>query len=166
MKNSKLIAVTLSVSILAACTEPNGEPGRGVEHGGAVSKADVGTVGGAVAGGLIGSTIGGGVGQGIAIVGGGLLGAVLGNAIGSSLDNADRAAYDRASQHAMESGKTRKWRNEDNGHHGSIVPHKGYHNEEGQYCRKYTQYIYIEGKKHQGTGTACRDSNGQWNIVE
>lgn len=166
MQNSKLIAALLAASILTACTEPNGEPGRGIENGGALSKRDVGIAAGVVSGVAVGSLIGGGAGQVVAMVGGGLLGGMLGNSIGASMDNADRAAYDRASQQAMESGQTRTWNNSDSGHSGSITPRKRYKNAEGQYCRQYTQRIVIDGKNKQGRGTACRADDGTWNIVD
>lgn len=162
MKHNTRIVLVLTASLLTACTEPNGAPGRGIENRGALSKTDVGTAVGVVGGGLIGSTIGGGAGKVVAVLGGGLLGGILGNQIGQSLDNADRAAYDRASQQAMETGHTQSW-NHDN-HHGSIHPHKRYVNSDGQYCREYTQTIYVDGKKHQGHGTACRQADGTWAI--
>jgi len=166
MRGSKLLAIALSVTMLGACTEPNGAPGNGIMNGGAPDKQDVGTAIGVVGGALIGSAIGGGIGQGLAIVAGGLLGGVLGNAIGESMDNADRAAYNRASQRAMESGQTRSWRNSDSGNYGTITPHRRYVNDEGQYCRKYTQTIYIDGEKHTGHGIACRQDDGSWQVSE
>ena len=164
MKNSKPVAIMLSAIMLVSCTEPNGAPGRGFEHGGALNKEDVGTAVGVVGGGIIGSTIGGGAGRTIAIIGGGLLGGILGNSVGKSLDRADMASYEQASQNAMETGHTRTWKNGDN--HGKIVPYKRYTNDEGQYCREYTQTIYVGDERHQGHGTACRESDGTWRIVE
>ncbi len=151
---------------LASCTEPSGEPGKGIEHGGALNKSDVGTAAGAVAGGLVGSAFGGGVGNALAIVGGGLLGGILGHEVGASLDRADQAAYEHASQNAMDSGQARTWKNPQTGHHGTIIPSRSYQNAEGQHCRKYTQIIYVEGKRHKAHGTACREEDGTWRIVE
>ncbi|HEU5047280.1 MAG TPA: RT0821/Lpp0805 family surface protein [Rickettsiales bacterium] len=166
MKHKKIISCLLVASILGGCTEPNGAPGRGVENGGALSKTDVGTAAGVVAGGVLGSTIGGGTGQVIATIGGGLLGGILGNSIGKSLDNADRAEYDRAAQHAMETGHRQSWKNADSGHRGYITPRKSYHADDGSLCREYTQTIYIEGKKHRASGTACRTEDGTWKIAD
>jgi len=166
MQRSKYIAVLLAASMLVSCTEPDGSPGRGIENGGALSKKDVGTAVGVVGGGLIGSAFGAGAGQVAAVIGGGLLGGILGNSVGQSMDNADRAAYDRASQRAMETGQTRGWRNNDTGNYGIVKPYKNYTNYEGQYCRKYKQRIYIDGEKHTGHGTACREDDGTWKIVQ
>lgn len=166
MKQSKFVAALLAVTMLTACTEPNGRPGKGIENGGALSKTDVGVAAGVVTGGLLGSAIGSGAGQVAAVIGGGLLGGWLGGSIGQSLDNADRAEYDRASQAAMESGKTHSWRNTHTGHHGTIVPKAKYKADDGTYCREYSQTIYVEGKKQRGHGTACRDADGTWSVDE
>ncbi len=165
MQRSELLSTLLVITMLTACTEPDGSPGRGIMHGGALNKEDVGTAVGAVGGGLVGSAIGGGAGKVIAVVGGTLLGGILGNTVGRSLDNADRAAYDAASQRALERGERQSWRNSHTGHHGVIVPKTSYTNDEGQLCRKYTQTIYIHGKPHTGYGRACRSSDGTWQIV-
>lgn len=164
--SSKTLALLLTASMLTACTEPSGRPGRGVMHGGALNKSDVGTAAGAIGGGLLGSTIGSGSGQVVATIGGVLLGGMLGNSIGTSLDNADRAAYDRASQRALENGRTQSWRNRNSGNYGSISPSKRYRNEYGQYCREYTQTIYVDGRKHSGHGLACREPDGSWQIID
>jgi len=165
MQNSKTIAILLTATMLTACTEPNGAPGRGVENGGALSKTDVGVAIGAVAGGIGGAFIGAGWGQAAAVVGGALIGGTLGGIIGNSLDNADRAAYDRASQNAMETGQPQSWENPETGHYGTVHPHHHY-KKDGKYCREYTQTITVDGKTHEGHGTACRQKDGTWKIVE
>jgi len=152
---SKFLALLLVSSMLAGCSGNN-----------TPSKADIGTAAGAIGGGVIGYQFGGGAGKALATVGGALLGGLLGNAIGTSLDNADRAAYDSASQRAMATGQTASWKNTDSGHYGSISPQRHYMNEDGQLCREYTQTIYISGKKHTGRGTACQLPDGTWQIME
>lgn len=166
MKHQKLTAVVIAATMLTACTEPNGAPGKGIMNGGALNKSDVGTGVGVVGGALLGSAVGGGAGQVVAIIGGGLLGGYLGHLIGHNMDEQDMANYNAASQRAMEKGTSTSWKNSDTGHHGTITPQKRYTNDEGQYCREYTQSIYIEGKKHTGHGTACRQDDGTWKIVE
>lgn len=162
--NRKFLAVLLTATMLTACTEPNGAPGRGIENGGALSKTDVGTAVGAIGGGVLGSAIGQGTGNVAAIIGGTLLGGILGNSVGKSMDRADMASYQQASQSAMETGHTRSWRNGDK--HGTIVPHRRYTNDEGRYCREYTQTIYVGNEKHLGHGTACREEDGSWRIAD
>jgi len=132
-------------------------------NGGALSKQEAGVALGLVGGGLLGSAIGSGSGQVAAIIGGGLLGSMLGGSVGSSMDNADRAAYDRATQRAMDSGCYSTWKNGDA--RGSIQPKKYYRNDDGMLCREYSQTIYIGKEKHKGYGTACKQADGSWQIV-
>lgn len=166
MLRSQWIAIAITASMLTACSEPGGSPARGVSQGGSPSKSDIGTAAGAIGGGIIGYQFGGGAGQALATVGGVLLGGMLGNSIGSSLDNADRNAYDTVSQHAMETGRVESWKNPTSGNYGTIQPHQQYVNHAGQYCREYTQSIYVEGRKHNAHGTACREEDGTWQIID
>lgn len=161
---SSIITVLLCASFLTACTEPDGSPGRGLMNGGALNKQEAGVALGVVSGSVLGSMIGSGTGQVAAIIGGGLLGGVLGGSVGSSMDNADRAAYDRATQRSMETGSYGTWKNGAN--RGSIQPRKYYRNDDGMLCREYTQTIYIGKEKHKGRGTACKQADGTWVIVE
>ncbi len=165
MLHSKFVAVVLATSMLVACTEPGGEPGRGVMQGGSPNKSDIGTAAGAIGGGIIGYQFGGGAGKALATVGGALLGGMLGRSIGSSMDNADKVAYDNASQRAMETGRSQSWKNPHSGHYGSVTPQRRYVDDEGQLCREYTQTIYIDGKKNTGRGTACREDDGTWRLI-
>src|SRR5271156_2524120 len=123
MKNSQYIAILLTATMLTACTEPNGAPGRGIENGGALSNTDVGTAVGAIGGGVLGSTICKGARKIVAAIGGTLLGGILGNAVGKSMDQKAMASYEQASQSAMQTGHTRTWKNGNN--HGTVVPHTG-----------------------------------------
>ena len=166
MHYSKWIATLLSVSMLAGCTEPNGAPGQGIFNGGAPNKQDVGTGIGAVGGALIGGAFGGGAGQVAAVLAGALLGGALGNTIGKSLDDQDRAAYDRASQRAMETGTARHWNNPDSGNSGTIIPRRSFTDSDGEYCREYSQTITVDGEKHSATGVACRKPDGNWQIKQ
>lgn len=159
------LCVFVSLS-LAACTEPGGQPGRGVLQGGAINKSDIGTAAGAIGGGILGSTIGGGAGQTAATIGGVLLGGMLGRSVGSSLDNADRAAYERASERAFQTGNSTSWRSQKTGNYGSIRPTGAYVDDYGNYCREYNQTIYIDGERQSGHGTACREQDGSWRITD
>lgn len=167
MKFSSLIAALAATSLLTACAQPGGQ---GVLQGGqGLNKADIGTVAGAIGGGVIGHNIGSGAGQTVATIGGTLLGAYLGNSIGSSLDAADRAAYEQTSQRALETaqpGQTLPWNNPQSGNSGTITPKNQYKNAQGEYCREYNQTIKVGGKTQTGYGTACRQADGSWKIVE
>jgi surface antigen len=167
MKTHSLIAVLAATSLLTACAEPGG---RGVTQGGSgVNKQEIGTLAGAIGGGILGSNIGGGKGAIAGTIAGTLLGGALGNSIGSSLDNADRAAYNDASQRALETaqpGQSLPWKNTQSGNYGSITPSGYYKDSQGRYCREYTQKIIVGGKTQEGHGTACREPDGTWKIIE
>lgn len=169
MKFAPFVAIIAATSLLTACAEPGGQPGRGVLQGGNMNKQDVGTIAGAIGGGIIGSNVGGGKGRTTAIIAGTLLGAALGNQVGASLDRADMIMYQDTSQRALETGQpgqTLPWKNPQTGNYGSVTPKAYYQNSGGEYCREYTQTIVVGGKKQDGYGTACRQPDGTWKIVE
>jgi surface antigen len=127
-----------------------------------------GAVVGAVAGGVAGSMIGKGSGRLIMTGLGTLLGAYIGSQVGKSLDNADRAAAANTAQQTFENNKTGQpgtWNNPDNGHTGTITPTKTYQQADGAYCREYQQTVTVGGKTEQAYGTACRQPDGSWKIV-
>lgn len=133
-------------------------------------KEGIGTLLGAVAGAAIGNEIGGeGTGEVIAIAGGTLAGAAIGGSIGRSLDRADRVAMHNATYRSLEhnqTGSASEWVNPDTGHRGTVTPVDTYQTETGQYCREFQQTIIIGGEEHEGYGTACRQPDGTWKIVE
>jgi surface antigen len=57
------------------------------------------------------------------------------------------------------------WVDPDTGQSGSTVPTRTFQNAVGQPCREFTQTIIVAGRKEQGYGTACRQPDGSWQIV-
>jgi surface antigen len=142
--------------------------GRGIEQAGERiqenPKAVLGTVVGAAGGGLIAAAAGGGTGW---IVAGSLLGGMAGGFVGHKLDDRDRRMAEEAAARAFEqnrTGQTSTWSNPDTGHSGTITPTKTYQLANGQYCRRYTQTIDVGGDPQEASGTACRRSDGTWEI--
>lgn len=131
-------------------------------------KSLFGTLGGAALGGLLGSQVGSGTGRMVATGAGVLLGAFVGREIGKSLDAADRAAMAQTQQRALEytpSNQAVAWRNPDTGNNGTYVPRPAYQNPDGQFCREFTQTVSVGGQTEQAYGTACRQPDGAWQIV-
>lgn len=131
-------------------------------------KQNTGAIIGAVGGALLGSAIAGHDDQGIGVAMGAAMGGILGAGIGKSLDDADRAAMQRAQYNAFErnpSGTPSYWSNPDSGHSGYVTPRPAVQSAEGQYCREFTQEITVGGEKKKGYGTACRQPDGTWKIV-
>lgn len=129
-----------------------------------------GAILGAVAGGLIGAQIGddGSTGQLVATAAGVALGAWAGSEIGKSLDDQDRLEAERSAQRALESnsdGEASTWANPNSGHSGSTTPTRTYQASSGNDCREYTTSVVIDGQTETATGTACRQPDGTWKIV-
>jgi len=128
-------------------------------------KTTVGALGGAAAGGLIGAAAGG---SPAAIAGGVILGGLLGGAVGNALDQRDKDLAMKQAQYSLEnspSNQSGEWHNPDSGNSGTFTPTRTYQTETGQYCREYTQEIMVAGEKHQSYGTACRQPDGSWQVV-
>jgi surface antigen len=152
---SKIALVGVLAIGLAACE------GTGPKEGG-------GALIGAGLGGLAGSQIGSGSGKLAATGAGVLLGALLGSQAGKSLDRADRLYAERSTHSALETGRSGQpvaWSNPDSGHSGTIIPQPAYQNTTGQYCREYQQTVSVGGQQQQAYGTACRQPDGTWKVV-
>jgi len=148
----KGVAIVLAVAVLAACAETG-------------PKTAIGGLGGAAAGGLLAAALGG---RGAGIAAGVILGGLLGGAIGDRLDAADREQANRTAQRALEttpSGTRSSWRNPDSGNAGSITPTRTYQMASGRYCREYQTTVTIGGEEQKSFGTACREPDGNWKIV-
>ena len=133
------------------------------------NKQGAGTGIGAVAGGLLGAQFGKGPGKLLFAGLGAVAGGLVGNSIGKSMDDTDKMMAERASQKALEStpsGNSIAWTNPDNGHSGTITPTKTYKQNDGGYCREYSQTVTIAGKQQQAYGKACRQQDGAWKIVQ
>jgi surface antigen len=122
-----------------------------------------GTVLGAVAGGLVGSAFGAGGGKAAAIVAGTLIGGFLGNTVGRNMDENARTEAYNAQYAALNSGTRSQWR-APSGAYGYVDPGPVYVDNAGT-CRRYSHTIYIDGRPQQGSGTACRNPNGGWDII-
>jgi len=149
----RLVAMILLIFICTACET-------------AGPKTAIGGATGAAAGGLIGHAAGGGA---AGIVGGVLLGGLLGGAIGNALDQRDQQLALQAAQNSFEHGRTgteSTWRNPDSGNSGSITPTRTYESAGGQYCREYQQTITVAGETQDAYGTACRQPDGSWQVVQ
>ncbi len=153
---AKFVLVAILAVSVVACAQNRGQK----ETGGALV--------GAVAGGLLGAQFGKGSGKLAAVAAGTLLGAWVGSEVGKSLDRADRLAMQQTTHSALETGRinqTSTWRNPDSGHSGTVTPVKTYQTSGGQYCREYQQTVNIGGRTEQAYGTACRQPDGSWQVV-
>ncbi len=163
MKTKIMIVALAACLSLGACAPPGEQNSWGMGN-----KQTVGAVGGGVLGGIIGSNVGRGRGKGWATGIGAVLGALAGSEIGRQMDQQDLAyhqhAWDRAYDAPM--NDTISWNNPDNGHHGSVTPiREGHNSSTGGVCREYKQSIFIDGQAQTAVGTACRNPDGTWSMV-
>jgi surface antigen len=151
----KVAAVALTALVLAGCA------GTGPKQG-------VGTVAGAVGGAAIGSQFGRGTGNVAAIAAGTLIGALIGSEVGKSLDTADRAAIDAAHHRAYAApvGERIAWNNPQSGNSGYVVPMREGTSASGAYCREFQNTIIVGGRQEQAFGTACRQPDGSWKVIQ
>ena len=102
------------------------------------------------------------------LVAGAGLGALVGNNIGAQLDERDRLLAGQTLQHTLEQAPTNavgSWNNPDSGHSGTVTPTVTRYTD-GQPCREFTTTIDVGGQPQQGYGTACRQADGSWKIVQ
>ena len=156
--NKKIyIFLILLPFVLSACASTSWEGNE---------KAIVGGVGGAAAGGLIASALSANT---AGVLGGIILGGLIGGAVGNRMDAADRREASRATYSALEtkpSGTASPWHNPDSGNSGTVTPTRSYQAQNGAYCREYEQTVTINGENESAYGTACRQSDGNWQVVQ
>lgn len=157
MKNFRNGAIMLlAVGSLSACQTTMG------------NKQQAGVATGAVVGGLIGNEFGSGTGNDVMTGLGVIVGAMVGSGIGESLDRIDRQYMAEANRTALENSQTNAsvdWVNPDTGNSGSVTPTRTYESSRGV-CREFTNTVSIGGQSQQAYGTACRQSDGSWQVIQ
>ena len=131
-------------------------------------KETVGGLTGAALGGLLGAQFGSGRGQLVATGAGVLLGTLMGSEIGRSMDEVDRMQAGQAATRAQTAplGETIAWNNPNSGNYGSYTPVRDGTSSSGLYCREFQQTVTIGGQTEQAYGTACRQPDGSWRILQ
>ena len=124
----------------------------------------IGMLLGAAAGGYVGSNIGSGSGQLAAVGAGVFLGGLLGQEFGDSLKRADPACMGQFME-STPNYQTVQWQNPDTGSQYNLMPSETYQDQSGQYCREYQSEARVNGEIQRTYGTACRQPDGQWKLV-
>jgi len=127
-------------------------------------KEEAGMVIGGIIGGVLGSQVGSGRGRTTATVIGALAGSAIGSSIGRSMDELDRMKMS-ATLETTRTGVATTWNNPDTGYEYRMVPTRTYESAEGP-CREYTLDAEIGGRTEQIYGTACRQADGSWRVIE
>lgn len=122
---------------------------------------------GMVIGGLLGGLLGAQTGdrhlRPVAIIAGTLIGASIGGSIGAYMDETDRLRAGSTLE-TVRTGVSSTWRNPDTGVQYQFTPTSTYETAQGP-CREYTMEALIGGRREQVYGTACRQADGSWKIV-
>lgn len=128
------------------------------------TKEQGGAVVGGVLGGVLGSNVGGGDGRTAAIIAGTILGAYVGSEMGRYMDEND----ERKAQAALEYNRDRQmssWHNPNTGADVTATPTRTFRSASGENCREYQTTVTVSGKQEKAYGTACRQQDGSWKIV-
>ncbi len=123
----------------------------------------IGAAVGAAIGGLLGSKVGKGSGKLAATAVGVLAGALVGSSIAKGMDQGDNECIRKA----LEASNDRKqvaWHNPDTGADYRVQPSKTFQRD-GRYCREYTTTAVIGGRTKKTYGTACREPDGSWQLM-
>lgn len=154
------VVAGLMMPALSACTE-TGAGGAGIDG------QMVGQVLGGVGGAFLGSQFGEGSGKIVASVAGAMLGAWAGSKIVQGMNAQDRGYYEGASTRAASApvGQQITWYNPDTGNKGTITPTREGRTSDGAACREYQQTVTIGGKTEKAYGTACKQPDGSWKIM-
>ena len=128
-----------------------------------LSRELIGGVVGGAAGGVIGNQVGKGAGRTAATIGGIVVGALVGASIGRSMDNVDQRCVGYALEHAPDKRRV-AWSNAENGYDYTVEPTRTFERD-GRYCREYQTTATIDGRRQNVYGTACRQSDGTWQLV-
>jgi len=91
------------------------------------------------------------------------------SAFGEPLDAVEQLSADDTFQYALEynqSGTAASWHNPADDHSGRTTPLRTFQTAEGVYCREFQQTIMIDDQPQDGYGTACRQPDGTWGIVD
>jgi surface antigen len=148
--NLKFLLALVAAAFLAACST-------------APSKQDQGMLIGAIAGGILGHQVGGGSGQVLATMFGTVAGAMIGGSVGRSMDETDQMKTAMALEN-VQTGVSSSWINPDTGYEYVVTPTNTYNGASGP-CREYTMDAVIGGRVEQVYGTACRQPDGSWQVV-
>ena len=162
--NKKILIITLTLSIAGCANEKM------------TREEMLGTAAGAAAGGFIGYSIGGfGLGLGSDIVVNSIL-ATVGTAAGGyagyhttkALMGTDLAEYERTAEKGLalaKDGQVLDWKNTETGNSGIFRTVGSFRMTDGRLCRQYRTTVSFEKNVKSGSGIACRQENGKWQVI-
>jgi len=103
------------------------------------------------------------------LIAGAAAGGLIGNNIGAKLDERDRLLLGQTFQNTLETAPTNNvgsWNNPNTGNSGTVTPTATHLSSNEQPCREFITTVNIGGELSQAYGTACRQNDGSWKIVQ
>jgi surface antigen len=131
---------------------------------GRCNRTELGIVLGGLTGAAIGSKVAKGEKRTAAIIGGSIIGALVGGSIGRTMDEIDQNCVGQALEHAPD-GQNIVWNAPEDGSRYQVKPVETYQDNGGRYCREYQATSMIGGRTQQTYGTACRQPDGSWRLM-
>lgn len=127
-----------------------------------MNKGKQGALGGAAGGALLGQAIGRNT---EATLIGAAVGTMLGYVVGNEMDKYDRRELNQAYEFTP-SGQTTSWQNPDSGNAYAVTPQPAYTapSYPESPCRQAEILATIDGQTERTYTTACRNSQGQWEL--
>jgi len=141
-----------------------GAAGAGYIAANRCKREALGAVLGGVVGGVAGAELGKREHREAATIAGALIGVLVGQSIGRSLDRVDQYCTGQTLEYA-DDRQTVEWRDPDAEARYRVTPTSTYEARDGRYCREYTSQATIGGQQRQTYGTACRQPDGAWEVV-
>ncbi|WP_185961529.1 glycine zipper 2TM domain-containing protein [Telmatospirillum sp. J64-1] len=122
----------------------------------------LGSILGGATGALAGSQFGKGDGKLVATAGGTLIGVLIGGSIGRSMDGIDHACLGNALEYVPD-GTPIRWDGPRGAYH--MEPVRTFQVADGRYCREFQTVGTIGGRTERLYGQACRQPDGQWEVL-
>jgi uncharacterized protein YcfJ len=153
----QIIVLAAALTIAACATDPGTREAQ---------KETTSVVAGAVIGGLVGNQFGGGTGRALMTAAGAVAGGFIGDHI---FKKHAKSEYEKdAAQRALNasaSGQKVTWSDARTHESGYFVALNTKQMSDGRICRDFRRGLTVDGKAvDETTGTACKKSNGQWDV--
>ncbi len=95
---------------------------------------------------------------------GSLIGAVVGHRIEGGIARAEEICFSESFEY-LPDHDTVAWMDSSLGAHYSVTPTKTMRAIDGRYCREYTARATLNGQAAGTYGTACRQADGRWELI-
>ena len=154
----KQVIVLVSMLAIGACASDPGTRETQKETGSVVA--------GAVVGGLVGNMFGGGTGRVLMTAAGAVAGGFIGDRIYKkhAKSEYEKDAAQRALNQAA-SGQKVTWSDSRTHESGYFIALNTKQMSDGRICRDFRRGLTVDGQSvDETTGTACKKSNGQWDV--